>query len=333
VSAEIGDVVERFGVGAPAAPPRPLGGGSSSRVCALDTSGGRWVVKTVVPLGDWQRRAIARAGRLERTAWTAGLAMARPVAPPAPAVGYWHDAGGFLVRVIERLDGHAAPSPADQPFAAWVGGTLARIAGLGLPGSLAEDASAPLHAVTEWRAWMEEAAAGRSPVAEPAGKLLPAVADATALVEAALAARPRGLLAHRDVGPANVLVTGSGYALLDWDHGGPAVPWWELVHTAFRCACPSGLLGPAARPSPAAVHGIVTAYLATGGAPGPADASAFAGMLHSTLNWAAYNLWLALGHRHATPARRVRAALHLAAASEALPHMLGSIDDWARLLT
>jgi hypothetical protein len=55
-------------------------------------------------------------------------------------------------------------------------------------------------------------------------------------------------------------------------------------------------------------------------------------MLRSMLNWAAYNLWLALGYRDATPARRARAAQMVVAASEALPHVLRSIDRWARLL-
>jgi hypothetical protein len=76
----------------------------------------------------------------------------------------------------------------------------------------------------------------------------------------------------------------------------------------------------------------VGAYLEAGGPPGPADPTAFAGALRSMLVWAAYSLWLALGHRDATPQRRARAAGHVAAAAEALPAFLASLDGWARLL-
>jgi len=333
MAVDVGELVARFGVGAPTAPPRPLGGASSAAASAVDTARGRWVVKTVVPLGDWHARAIATACRLERAAWAAGVLTARRLEPPAPALGYWHDAGGLLVRVIEFVDGRPAPWPVDASLAAWTGRTLARVATLGLPGDLALDESAPLHPLAEWRSWVDEARAGGFAVAEPAGRLLPAVADATELVESALAARPPALLAHRDVSPANLLARRTGgYELLDWDHAGPAVPWWEAVHTAFRCASPPTRDAPTAPPSPAAVRATVEAYLAAGGPPGPADQTAFAGALRSMLAWAAYSLWLALGHRVATPERRARAAADVAAAAAALPAFLGSLDGWSRLL-
>jgi aminoglycoside phosphotransferase (APT) family kinase protein len=324
-----GQIATAFGLGVPRGPLLALGGGSSARTHGLATTHGRWVVKIERPLGAWQREAKTRSYLLERAALDAGVAMPRPVEPPPPAVGFWHDAGDRLIRVVEHVAGATPVLPADPALAGWVGSTLAAIAGLELAADLDADESYPLHPVAGWRAWVAEAGAGRPLVAHSAAALLPAVAEATAVVEAALVAAPAARLAHRDFRPANVLADPGGHTLIDWDYGGPEVPWWEAVHTAFRFAGALGLDGRADGPT---VRRVLAAYLDAGGPAGPADRTAFAALLRSMLAGTAYSLWLALGHRPAEPARRAQAARDVRATSMVLPRVLASLDRWATLL-
>jgi hypothetical protein len=83
---------------------------------------------------------------------------------------------------------------------------------------------------------------------------------------------------------------------------------------------------------PAALAAGLGAYRDAGGAGGPAAPEAFAGLLRGTLGSLAYSVWLAAGHRTATPARRALAAADVRAARPRLAAMLSSVDDWARLL-
>lgn len=322
------EVAEVFGLGTPTQAARRLHGGSSGRVWELRTTGGHWVVKTQSGNGDWRRCQMRRAHALESAAHSAGLALPRPLAPPEPSVGYWHALSGAYARVVTFLD-DARPvrTPTGPQLADWLGRTLAAIEHLALPGDLADDAATPLHPLTDWRQWTAEART--SEVADTARELLPAVERATRLVRAAEATGPDVLLAHRDVGPANVLIGDAGFALVDWDHGGPAVPWWEAVHTAFRFA---GGLDDGAVTDPDAVRRVLAAHRDAGGTQGPADASAFAGMLRATLGFTAYTLWLTLGHRGGDAEDRGEAAVRFRDAAASVHRALAALPEWCALL-
>ncbi|MDG9704657.1 phosphotransferase enzyme family protein [Streptomyces sp. DH37] len=330
-------IAAAFGLGRPLGGPRPLANGdhpSGTRV--LTTERGRWTVKTGRLLGDWHREEMRRTHRLESAALAAGVPMPRPVEPPRPAAGYWHvPAGGEAVRVTEWVEGHDLRryGPADASLAeaaGWTGRTLGRIALLGLEDADGRDGGRPPHPVDEWREWVAEAEAGGHAVAAPARSLLPVVEEATALVLEALRERPRAVLVHGDVSRANVLRTPAGFALIDWDSAGAEVPWWDAVGVAFRFATPFN--GPAAEGDPRVVRPLVEGYLDRGGPAGPADASAFAGMLRGQLASTAWCLWLALGHRRADAARRAFGLDLVTAAARELPRVLRSLDRWAALL-
>ncbi|MEO3753285.1 phosphotransferase [Streptomyces sp. B6B3] len=326
-------VAAAFGLGRPVGEWRPLANGdhpSDSRV--LTTVRGRWVVRSGRLLGDWHRRHAWRVHTLESAAWRAGIPMPRPVAPPSPAVGYWHNPhGDALVRVSEWLEGHDLRRPgAGADAAAWAGDALGRIALLDTAADLGPEDEPALHPLSDWHEWVAEAEAGDSPVAGPARSLLPVVEDATGRVREARRSQPGTVLVHGDTSRTNVLRTATGYALIDWESARADVPWWEAVNVGFRFATPFN--GPTADGDPRMVRPLIAAYLDRGGPGGPADVSAFAGMLRSQLAVIAWCLWLALGHRQADAARRDFGRRIVASAAREMPRVLRSLDGWATLL-
>ncbi|SDK88618.1 phosphotransferase [Streptomyces indicus] len=318
---ELLEVAEAFGLGEPLRT-HALRGGSSSGAWRLDTQDGAWLVKVQPPAGDWWARSARRAYELESAAQASALPLPRPLLPPDPAIGFWHDAGPYYARVSAYVPGRTARL-GDPGLAEWLGGTLAAVAALDLPADLADDESAPLHPPADWRAWAAEARG--SEVADAAQELLPAVAEATGLVRAAEAGAPAARLGHRDTGLANILVHQGSFTLIDWDAAGPVIPWWDAVHTALRCA--GGLDAPGTTDA-AAVRQTLAAYRAAGGPVGAADETAFAGLLRSTLAFTAYTLWLALGHRGGDAEFRAQGARRFRASADSLHRALGSLPEW-----
>jgi Ser/Thr protein kinase RdoA (MazF antagonist) len=337
-------VCHAFGLGTASAPPVPLTGGSSAARWRLDTDRGRWTVKATDPPADWLRRQMRVSGALELAAYDAGVAMPRPVVPRvAGAIGLWAPVGGQYVRVAAWVDGTplTEPAPADPAgpasvpasgpasakadlaLAGWLGATIARIERLALPGDPAPEAAYTVHATDDWAGWIDEGVTAGVLDRGAAVAFRAAVADATALVRAALAPAPAFQLAHRDVHRRNVLSTATGLVLLDFDYAGPEVPWWEFVHHTFDLADP---------PRPDLVGAALAAYIDAGGRPGPADPSAFAGLLRAALESAAYNLWLAVGHRPASADRQAMAVAAVREIAAGLPATLNSLDAWTRLL-
>jgi hypothetical protein len=116
------------------------------------------------------------------------------------------------------------------------------------------------------------------------------------------------VLCHRDINRHNIVVTRDGPVLLDFDNAGPQRPWWELVHHAFLLACHD--LGPE-EPDPTTVRAAVRAYREAGGEPGPADRTAFAGLLAGLEHWTRE---------------------HPVEAAPRLPLITRSLDRWSALL-
>jgi hypothetical protein len=181
------------------------------------------------------------------------------------------DEGGMYARVSEWIDGVAPTTSADTSLAGWLGRTVAVIEHLALPGDQRAEAAYPVQSVADWRLWLDEArAAGMLDVRQARG-LSAAVTDATALMQAALAADHVFQLAHRDVNRRNILRADRGPLLLDFDYAGTEVPWWEFVHHAFDLASPR--LGDYP-PRPEQVDAALTAYQETGASAGTAEPEA-----------------------------------------------------------
>jgi Phosphotransferase enzyme family len=323
-------VCATFDLGLSSGPPIPLTGGSSATRWMLRTDRGGWMVKATSSPATWQLSEMRVSAVLERAAYGAGVSMPRPVEPHGPGVGYWARLGeaGMWARVSEWIDGTAA-SAADLSLAAWLGRTLARLERLALPGDHTGEAAYPVHSAPDWHHWLDEATTAGVLGRQRTPDVLAAVTAATSLVEAALAAGQVFQLAHRDVNRRNILITGRGPSLLDFDYAGPEVPWWEFVHHAFDLASPS--LGDYP-PRPDEVRVALSAYVEEGATAGPAGPEAFAGLLRAALGGLAYNLWLAVGHRPVDETRRTVAARAAQQLAGGLPTMVNSIESWTRLI-
>ena len=290
-----------FGLGTPSSSPRPLPGLSTAHVFGIETDRGSFVVKRS------DSRPDPGPSTLERAARVAGVATARPIEPPTPAVGYWAELEGGYVRVSEAVVGAPLALPASPAVATWLGRTIAVITGLRLdPGVASLGPDAGLAGEAAVRAWA---------TALPGHPALAAtLREFDQLVAAAKSSAPPSVLTHRDLNARNILLAASGPVLLDFDHAGPATAWAELVHHTFLLACTD--LG-AEEPDPAVVRAAVRGYLDAGGEPGPAAPAAFASLLAGLAGWVGINL-------------DNRAVLAQAAAS--LPPVLDALPRWSRLL-
>ncbi|GAB3925381.1 hypothetical protein GCM10029976_018560 [Kribbella albertanoniae] len=332
-------VADAFDLG-PVLEDRPLANGDRPAVTrVVSTTKGRWVVKhdSVADrpdLAEWQRTKAWTVHRLESAAAAAGIPMPHPVQPPEPSVGFWYappDASD-LVRVttwVEGRDLRDARVP-DEELAPWLGGVLARIARLDVAVDQNADAS-PVHPLDEWRDWVREAEGTADPALGGAARaVLGVVEDSADLVADAYRNRPPLTMTHGDAARANILATPTGLVLIDWESATADVAWWDAVSNAVRLAAPDERS--IAGGDPRIVRSLIGAYREHGGPAGPADATAFAGLLVGHLSFTAWCLWVALGHRDESAEQVAFCTRSLHDAAEHLPRILRELDDWARLL-
>ncbi|WP_165956694.1 phosphotransferase [Kribbella antibiotica] len=335
-------VADAFGLGS-VLEDRPLANGDRPAVTrVVSTTNGRWVVKHDrlgsagrLDLSTWQRGKAWTVHRLESAAAAAGIPMAQPVQPPEPSVGFWYappDSDGELARVTEWVEGRdlrEARVP-DEELATWLGGVLARIAQLDV--AVDEDADASsVFPLDEWRGWVREAESKADPaLARAAHAVLGVVEDSADLVAEALRNRPALTMTHGDAAPANILATPSGLVLIDWESATADVAWWDAASNAVRLAAPDERS--IAGGDPRIIRALIGSYRDAGGPAGPADATAFGGLLIGHLSFTAWCLWVALGHRDESAEQVAFCTRSLFDSAEHLPRILRELDDWARLL-
>jgi Ser/Thr protein kinase RdoA (MazF antagonist) len=324
-----GELAAALGLGRLTGAAVDLKPGDANPVWSVVTATGRWVVKTQRPAGSWWFAEARRAHRLERAARDAGIHTPQPAETPAGAAGSWSPVGdGVHARALRHLDGHRPAVPLDGETAAWVGRTLALLERADLPTDQADGNAYPAHPLDEWDAWIGEATAKAVLDQDRAHRL----ARLAAQVNERMAAHddPAGLrLLHRDVSRANILLTPAGPALLDFDHAGAQRPWWEAAGHTLELAAPDLAAGP---PDEHTVRRVVRAYRAHGGAGGPADESAFTGLLAAQLAFAAWQLWIACGHRDGTPEFRALCARGLRRAVDEIDAVVRGAPEWAAWL-
>jgi Ser/Thr protein kinase RdoA (MazF antagonist) len=290
----------------------------------LDTSQGRVFIKQIpdeVPPAD-----LMRAQGVERRALAAGIEMPVQV---AAASGVVADVAGLgLIRVHEWVGGR--PLASSDDVSDWLGATLARLHHL-QPVGRAEPQWYGLYPESQWRAWL---AGGRrqhrswAPVLE---QRLGDVLAATAWIGGAFAAAGDYVLTHRDLEPRNVLMTGNGPVLVDWDTAGPDSASLEAGMAIIEFAR-HGL----DEPDRDAVRRTAASYRRHGGAAlgrgEPAGRDVLARRAGMLLNRLAERLRMTLGEQPPGSVDVTRAEARAADRLARLPGFLADLARWSELL-
>ncbi|MFF5081967.1 aminoglycoside phosphotransferase family protein [Actinoplanes sp. NPDC000266] len=249
-------VAATFGLGRATGPLTTLSY-RSSQTWTLSARRGRFLVKHVA--AEQWRDDFERAMRFEEQALAAGISMARPVSPTAPAFGYAAEVDGIgLVRVYEWVDGR--PLDDTDDVSAWLGSTLARLHQI--EPSDRPDAAPDWYRLDDpdlWDGWLR--AGERKPWAPSLRDGLAEILGAASWVSRVFMEAGDYVVTHRDVEPWNVIVTAGGPVLIDWDVAGPDSARLETAQATLSFSTRAGM------PDPGVVRRTVQAYVDGGGRP------------------------------------------------------------------
>ncbi|MEV4026452.1 phosphotransferase [Actinosynnema sp. NPDC050801] len=321
---------ERLGLGQLLDAPLLLKDDEQSPVWKAVTDSGSWVVKIAQPWGDFWLAMAAQAGALEAAAWEIGVAMPEPRSTTLGEAGLWRPIGdGAYARAVRFVEGAHPIAPTSEPLGAWAGGLVADLARCAVPADPTVDGDYRSNSPEEWEEWFAQAERLAVLSAEHVRILKLSVEQAEAMVEDQQELWRSKLVMHRDIRHQNVLTGSDGLVLLDFDAAGAQDPWWELVFTAF------GLAGFGRRsevPERRIVEACLSGYVAAGGAVGAVDESAFTGMFTGRVGTAAWQLWMACGHRGGSPEYQAGFARTLRESVGAMAVMLKAMPTWATWL-
>jgi Ser/Thr protein kinase RdoA (MazF antagonist) len=320
---ELGSAVAKaFGLGTPTTAAASVGGGGSHLMWRLATTTGEWAVKQLNRSREqWWIDDFEIAATVEQSAWASGIPMPRPVPPSLMDL----TVGGeqISVQVHEWRTGRPVDTT-DPAVQTWIGRTMAAVHALSGPAPPADTA---LHDPAEWRAWLDDAPPSEADLVLRVRERLPDIARAKDFADRSAAELGPSLtpvFTHRDVRPANMLMTTAGPVLLDWDGAGVEHAEWEAVRSALECARPAA----GQEPDRAAFRRILAGY----GRDLPAGPAAFGGLVRGQLRAGAWLLWRALGHRPVTPAERDMSRSTLRDTLAAVHTALTRIPEWTTWL-
>ncbi|MCX5400432.1 aminoglycoside phosphotransferase family protein [Streptomyces sp. NBC_00102] len=321
---------ERLGLGQLLEAPLLLKDDEQGPVWKAATDSGSWVVKLNRPWGDFWLSMAAQAGALEVAAWETGVAMPEPQSTTLAEAGLWRPVGdGVYARAVRFIEGSHPTAPTSEALAAWAGGLVADLARCAIPADPAVDGDYGSYSRGEWEQWFAQAERLEILSAGQIRVLRLSVAQAQAMIEDQQELWRSKLVMHRDIRHQNVLTGSGGPVLLDFDSAGAQEPWWELVFTAFGLA---GFGRGPEVPERRIVEACLSGYVAAGGAVGAVDESAFTGMFAGRVGTAAWQLWMACGHRGGSPEYRAGFARTLRESVEAMAVMRGAMRTWATWL-
>ena len=269
-------ITEALGLARPTGALTPLTH-QSSQTWTLDTADGRILLKHTP-------HTPPAAVTYETRARQAGIAMPTPItAGPVPITGLGP------VRAYAWLD-HRPLHP-DDDIAAWLGHTLAQLHTVDPHGHGGPDW---YHQHDDrWQGWLDSG--GERPWKPALRTHLPAIMDATAIVADTFGATTDHVTTHRDVEPHNILITGAGPVLIDWDSAGPDSAGLEAAHAIYALAT-HGRTTPDTTVIDRARH----AYTRHGGTP-PSGPGTLARRLGMRLGRLAERLRISLGEQPAGP--------------------------------
>ncbi|THA65741.1 aminoglycoside phosphotransferase family protein [Streptomyces sp. A0642] len=326
----LAQAAERLGLGRVLDAPLLLKDDEQSPVGKVATDSGSWVVKMGQPWGDFWLPMAAQAGALEVAAWETGVAMPEPQSTILEEAGLWRPIGdGFYARAVRFVEGTHPTAPTCEPLAAWAGGLVAHLARCAIPADPTVDGDYRSYSQEEWEEWFAQAERLEVLSAEHVRILRQSVERTEAMVEDQRDLGRSKLVMHRDIRHQNILTGSGGPVLLDFDAAGAQDPWWELVFTAFHLAGFDRGLGV---PERRIVDACLSGYVAAGGAVGAVDETAFTGMFAGRVGVAAWQLWMACGHRGGSPEYQAGFAQTLRESVTAMAMMRRAMPTWATWL-
>ncbi|WP_158607539.1 phosphotransferase [Flexivirga caeni] len=326
----LGDVLRAFGIPGEVVATDEVGRAWSNRVSSVRTTGAHVAVKELLnPWGDphwrlWLDEAIS----FERKAIAAGVrAPALLVTPSGEAVVR---VAGRHFRAHEWIaDAEPCPGgPVAMPIARAVARDLATMHALRVEPTRTDIFPAPSTATCSgWPQLVAELRRRRSPLAATAESVWGAVDFVRVSCDSRPARSQRTVMSHGDVDQKNLLLSGGGPWLVDWDVAAP----WASAEEALRTA-----MSLADWTDPAVAGDFLSAYAAAGGDEAPPDGGLLAVDLRISIDWLDRCLRIASGLLPADPQRiaeaREQAASGLrtltarTAIAADLPRWLSSID-------
>jgi Ser/Thr protein kinase RdoA (MazF antagonist) len=208
----------------------------------LHAAGSRYALKELFWDADQDEHEIRYRTAFETAARIAGVRC--PESLPTVAGDYLcrlpPESGGAYVRLYSWVDG--APLTSVEGAEGWLGGTLGRLHRLRHEAAGPPDPSSQsVPTVAQWAELLSALRTDGVRWADGLERLLPRIGDLASLVAPA---DPDELITcHLDLTPANVMRTGSGFVLVDWDNAGPGCAEQELAAAlmAWHGARPAGI--------------------------------------------------------------------------------------------
>lgn len=210
----------------------------SNRVFHVRTGEGEYAIKEL--LNPWQEPDwlawLQEAAAFELCAAEAGIAMPRPITSPDGLI--FVEVGSATFRAHEWTVGEPCPDgPVDPRTARLVGVQLARIHALQhLPGRTDVFPTVTRTAIDGWDTLVSRLAGRDRKLAAQAASAAPAVRRIGELVDRSVTDFSGQPMSHGDVDPKNLIITGNGPVLCDWDVAAPWPPRQELARTALSLA-------------------------------------------------------------------------------------------------
>ncbi len=294
-----------------------VGGAWSNRVFRLEAESGVFAVKQMRNpwrIAHWEEW-LAQAWSFELRAIEAGVTAPQPVVNPAT--------GGCLARV-SRGDGEAVSARLHRwvtgralgtwvvhpQTARWAGDVLATMHRLGVKPRARS--LFPFPNADNAKRWPELTEAAYRSGADWAGLMAAAAPSVSVIAELVQSAGHRPdeeVMSHGDVDQKNIIATGQGPVLCDWDVAHPVVPRRELADVAMSMGCWSDV---------DVAREVVRAYRAHGGDDTEIVPADLGQPMMSAVDWITMNADRALGQWPASTAEEAQAR-------ELLPFLLAAL--------
>ena len=314
------EVLTAFGLPGKIISTELVGRAWSNRVHHVRTDAGDYAIKHL--LNPWQEPDwldwLREAADFELCAAEAGIAMPRPIASPDGMI--FVEVGAATYRVHEWVDASpCADGPVDPGTARTVGAQLARIHNLQYVPKRTD--VFPTLSRTNLDGWDElilRLDRHDRELARCAAAAAPAVRRIGELVDRSVTDFSGQPMSHGDVDQKNLIMTGDGPVLCDWDVSAPWPPRQELARTALSLA---------GWKVPAAARAVIAGYREAGGEAYELVPEDFGVDLSVGLDWAVLCLERAAGVRDDGEQRRAEAAATVREQLAGWDDLLGLVEN------